>query len=181
MNSGYGKLISDFFKKTWIKMVAQQWLIKLQLDSGYGKRIPDYFGKTWIKMVAQQWLIKLQLDSGYGHRLELPFNLVEQIREVFMRKSSFLVIFFLTGDLVWIVCCLGAFNREEDVVFGYAHFINTECCNCPLEHMEVIWHLCKIHWNGCDLVIFSTWVCLHADCEKSSMSTGVVLLSVQRP
>ena len=26
------------------------------------------------------------------------------------------------------MCCWGAFNREEDVVFGYVHFINTECC-----------------------------------------------------
>ena len=26
------------------------------------------------------------------------------------------------------MCCLGAFNWEEDVVFGYVHFINTECC-----------------------------------------------------
>ena len=60
--SGYGKWNSDFFKKTWIKMFALQWLIKMQLDSGYGKRIPDCFGKTWIKMVAQQWLIKLHLD-----------------------------------------------------------------------------------------------------------------------
>ena len=34
----------------------------------------------------------------------------------------------LAGDLVGIVCCLGAFNREVDVVFGYVHFINTECC-----------------------------------------------------
>ena len=66
--------------------------------------------------------------SWYGHRLELPFHLVEQNREVFTRKSSFVVIFFLAGDLVGIVCCLGAFNREEDVVFGYVHFINSECC-----------------------------------------------------
>ena len=43
-------------------------------------------------------------------------------------KSRFVVIFILAGDLVGIVCCLGAFNREEDVVFGYVHFINTECC-----------------------------------------------------
>ena len=63
-----------------------------------------------------------------GHRLELPFHLVDQNREVFTRKSSFVVIFILAGDLVGIVCCLGAFNREEDVVFGYVHFINTECC-----------------------------------------------------
>ena len=43
-------------------------------------------------------------------------------------KSSFVVIFILAGVLVGIVCCLGAFNREEDVGFGYVHFINTECC-----------------------------------------------------
>ena len=35
-----------------------------------------------------------------GHRLELPFHLVDQNREVFTRKSSFLVIFVLAGDLV---------------------------------------------------------------------------------
>ena len=111
-----------------------------------------------------------------GHRLELPFHLVDQNREVFTRKSSFLVIFFLAGDLLWIVCCWSAFNRAEDVVFGYVHFINTECCILSIRTHGS--HLCKIHWNGCDLVIFSTWVCLHADCEKSSRSTGVVLLIV---
>ena len=66
----------------------------------------------------------------------------------------------------------------EDVVFGYVHFVSLNAAYCPSGHMEVIWHLCKMHWNGCDLVIFSTWVCLHADCENSSWSTGVVLLSV---
>ena len=55
-------------------------------------------------------------------RLELPFHLVDQNMEVFI-----VVIFILAGDLVGIVCCLGAFNMEEDVVFGYVHFINTEC------------------------------------------------------
>ena len=39
-------------------------------------------------------------DAPCGHRLELPFHLVDQNREVFKRKSSFVVIFFLAGDLV---------------------------------------------------------------------------------
>ena len=72
------------------------------------------------------------------------------------------------------MCCLGAFNREEDVVFGYVHFINTECC------------ILSIRTHGCQMpsVIFTEmgviWLyfphgCLHADCEKSSRSTEVVL------
>ena len=38
--------------------------------------------------------------NEYGHRLELPFHLVDQNREVFTRKSNFLVIFVLVGDLI---------------------------------------------------------------------------------
>ena len=65
----------------------------------------------------------------WQHRLELPFHCVDQNREVFTQKSSFhVILFFLAGDLVWIVCCLLVFNREEDVVFVYVHFLNTECC-----------------------------------------------------
>ena len=26
------------------------------------------------------------------------------------------------------MCCWSDFNREDDVVFEYVHFINTECC-----------------------------------------------------
>ena len=87
-------------------------------------------------------------------------------------KSSFVVIFILAGDLVGIVCCLGAFNREEDVVFGYVHFINTwksdDICG-KFTEMGVIW------------LFLPQGGCLHADCEKISRSTGVVLLSGQRP
>ena len=39
--------------------------------------------------------------AEYGHRLELPFHLVEQNREVFTRKSSFLVIIIF--NFFWLV------------------------------------------------------------------------------
>ena len=35
-----------------------------------------------------------------------------------------------------------SFNREEDLVFGYVHFVH--------KLMEVIRHLSKMHSNGCD-------------------------------
>ena len=62
---------------------------------------------------------------GSDRPQKLPFHLVDQNREAFTQKSSFLVIFFW---LVIFLCCLSAFNREENVFFGYVHFINIECC-----------------------------------------------------
>ena len=102
-----------------------------------------------------------------GNRLELPFHLVDENREIFTRKSRFLVISFLAGDLFLIVCGLSAFNREEDVVFGYVHFINIECCILSVRthgsHLTCMQNALK--WVRFWLFFF-TWVCLHADCEK---------------
>ena len=36
------------------------------------------------------------------------------------------------------MCCWSDFNREEHAVFGYVHFINTECC-IKFTEMGVIW------------------------------------------
>ena len=63
-----------------------------------------------------------------GHRLELPSHLVEQNSEVFTLKSRFFLLFYFSLVIVFEVCCLSVFNREEDVVFGYVHFVNIEYC-----------------------------------------------------
>ena len=49
---------------------------------------------------------------------------LSKIGKYLCEKLVFLLYF------VWLVIFfeLCAFNREEDVVFGYVHFINTECC-----------------------------------------------------
>ena len=63
------------------------------------------------------------------------------------------------------MCCWSAFNREVDVVFGYVHFVNIECCILSVRthgsHLTV-----KFTDMGMIWLFFSTWVCLHADCEK---------------
>ena len=63
-----------------------------------------------------------------GYRLELPSHLVDQNSEVFMRKKEFFFIFYFWLVIFFEVCILSIFNREEDVVFGYVHFVNIECC-----------------------------------------------------
>ena len=67
------------------------------------------------------WVRPWQWNTHTHTHTHTPFHLVEQNREVFTRKSSFVVIFVLAGELcvVWV-----HLNREEDVVFGYMHFIN---------------------------------------------------------
>ena len=59
-------------------------------------------------------------------------------------REKLIFLLFLTGDLLGIVCCLSAFNREEDVVFGYVHFVHQDtwklfdiCVKCT--EMGVIW------------------------------------------
>ena len=49
-------------------------------------------------VICQKIIVKL--SPAVGHRLELPFHLLDQNREVFTRKSSFLVIFVLAGDIL---------------------------------------------------------------------------------
>ena len=67
-------------------------------------------------------------------------------------KNYFSCYFIFTGDFLWIVCCLSAFNREEDVVFGYVRFVNIECCILSIRthgsHLTFVQNALKWVWFG---------------------------------
>ena len=99
----------------------------------------------------------------------------------YLGEKVVLLLYFFWLVILFELCVVWVHLIRKRMEFlDMCILLTLNAAYCPLEHMEVRWHLCKIHWNGCDF-IFPTWVCLHADCEKSSRSTGVVLLSVYRP